>query len=476
MQSRYTWLLALALLTGVRLLVAAWTPLSPDEAYYWVWSRALQPGYLDHPPMVALWISAGTWFTGDTALGVRLLGPFAAAAGSLLLARAAEDLFPGRRLGVSAAALLNATLLLGAGAVTMTPDTPLLLFWTAALAALARLHRTGNGAWWLAIGLAAGLALASKYTAALLGAGIVLWLLTVPDQRRWFGALSLWTGGALAAAVFAPVVLWNAGNGWAGFAKQGGRVGDWDPSRAVRNMGELIAGQLGLATPLVFVLLVAGTVLAVRHAWRHDPAWTLLAALIAPGALVFVQHAVGDRVQANWPAIIYPAAAVAGAATGWRLWRPAAVLGLLLTGAVYLQSAVAPFALPRRLDPTLIRLGGWDGVVRDLGAFRLAAGADFAASENYGAAALLAFGMPSVPVLGAEPRWGFVRLRSGTGAVGVLLATERRSEPPDPAVWATADRIGRIIRARNGVEAEAYQVYRVTLQPGAATVLLPGGR
>ena len=29
-------------------------PLAPDEAYYWVWSRDLQGGYLDHPPMVAL--------------------------------------------------------------------------------------------------------------------------------------------------------------------------------------------------------------------------------------------------------------------------------------------------------------------------------------------------------------------------------------------------------------------------------------
>ena len=476
MQPRHIWPFLLLLLTSVRLVVAAWTPLSPDEAYYWVWSRALAPGYLDHPPMVALWIWLGTWCAGNTPLGVRLLAPFAAAAGSVLLAQAAEDLFPGQRRGVPAAVLLNATLLLGAGAVTMTPDTPLILFWTAALAALARLHRTGNGAWWLAVGLAAGLALASKYTAALLGVGIVLWLLAVPGQRRWFGQLPLWAGGALAVAVFAPVVWWNAGHGWAGFIKQGGRVNDWDPSRALHTLGELLAGQVGLATPLVFVLLAAGVIMAVRRTLRRDPAWTLLAALTVPAALVFVQHAMGDRVQANWPAIAYPAAAIAGAAVGWRLWCPAAALGLVLTGAVYLQSAAAPFALPRRLDPTLIRLGGWDGVVRDLDALRVQAGADFAASESYGAASLLAFGMRGVPVLGAEPRWSHLRLPPGMGSVGVLLATERRSELPDPAVWATADRIGRVVRARNGVEAEAYRVYRVTLQPGAAVALLPGGR
>ena len=57
---------ALAALTLFRLVVAAALPLSPDEAYYWVWSRALAPGYLDHPPMVALWIRAGTWLAGDS--------------------------------------------------------------------------------------------------------------------------------------------------------------------------------------------------------------------------------------------------------------------------------------------------------------------------------------------------------------------------------------------------------------------------
>jgi 4-amino-4-deoxy-L-arabinose transferase-like glycosyltransferase len=74
---------------------------SADEAYYWVWSRALAPGYLDHPPMVALWIRAGTALAGQTALGIRLLGPLSAAAGTWLLALAAEDLAPGKGAGLA---------------------------------------------------------------------------------------------------------------------------------------------------------------------------------------------------------------------------------------------------------------------------------------------------------------------------------------------------------------------------------------
>ncbi len=38
---------------GARLVAAAWTPLTFDEAYYWMWSKHLAGGYYDHPPAVA---------------------------------------------------------------------------------------------------------------------------------------------------------------------------------------------------------------------------------------------------------------------------------------------------------------------------------------------------------------------------------------------------------------------------------------
>ena len=125
--------------------MAALLPLSPDEAYYWVWSRALAPGYADHPPMVALWIRAGTWVAGDCALGVRLLGPLSAALGSALLWDTAERLLPARNAGIWAVLLLNSMLLAGAGAIIVTPDSPLLFFWTCALWAMARLIAGGVG-------------------------------------------------------------------------------------------------------------------------------------------------------------------------------------------------------------------------------------------------------------------------------------------------------------------------------------------
>ena len=44
----------------VSLVQAAGTELFDDEAYYWVYSRFLDWGYFDHPPMIAVLIKLGT--------------------------------------------------------------------------------------------------------------------------------------------------------------------------------------------------------------------------------------------------------------------------------------------------------------------------------------------------------------------------------------------------------------------------------
>ena len=469
---------ALAVLTVLRMVVAAVTPLAPDEAYYWVWSRALSPGYLDHPPMVAVFIRIGTMLVGDTNLGIRLLGPVVVALGSVLLARAGDDLLPEHRPGVMAAALMNATLLFGIGAVTMTPDTPLIFFWTMTLWALARVFATGRAVWWLVAGLAAGLALDSKYTAILLAPGIFTWLVLAPSLRSWLRRPGPWLAAGLALLVFLPVLVWNANHGWASFLKQGGRGGDWAPSRAGQYVGELLAGQVALATPLIAVVCTAGMVAALRR-WR-DPAWLLLAALSVLPALVFVQHALGDRVQANWPSVIYPAAAIAGAALvgRWaRLMGPGLALGFLMTAIAWIQAAVAPFALPMRADPTLLRLGGWTALAQDIHAQAVADHASFIVSDNYGHAALLARLLPAdIPVLGVEGRWRLFDLPDAmpriAGQTGLLVRSARRDDLPDPADWARIDRLGLLDRARNGMVAEGFRLYHVQARPGNEPIVI----
>ena len=462
----------------LRLIVAGLAPMAPDEAYYWVWSKALAPGYLDHPPMVALWIRAGTTLAGDGNLGVRLLAPFAAALGSWWLVRAGEDLLPGRHAGLWAAGLLNATLIFAVGATTMTPDTPLLLFWTMAIWALARLHATGQGRWWLVAGLAGGLALDSKYTAILLAPAILIWLVAAPAMRPWLRRWQPYAAAILAFVVFSPVLLWNAAHGWASFAKQGGRAADWDPARALQFLGELVAGQIGLATPLVALVCAAATLLAVRKAMSGRSEWVLLAALSALPALVFIQHALGDRVQANWPSIVFPAAAIATAGLSGRLrklFAPAVALGVGLAVIVWVQAIWTPVPLPMLWDPTLLRLGGWQDLAGEIETAAIQQGARFIAVDNYGQAALFARLLPpGRVVLGAEGRWSLFNLPDGATAIdgqpGLLVRSARRDDRPDPSRWAEIAPLAPLTRARHGMTAETFRLYRVVGRPGEATI------
>ncbi len=467
----------LILATALRLAVCAWMPVSADEAYYRIWSRALAPGYLDHPPMVAFWIRAGTAIAGDTALGIRMTGPLAALLGTCLLAQAARDLSPPARkrdAGHRAAWLLNATLLLNAGAVIMTPDTPLLLFWTASLAAMARLILTGNPFWWLAVGAAAGLALDSKYTAALLAPALLAWLVVVPGARRWLRSWQLYAGASLAGLLFAPVLAWNAAHRWASFVKQGGRGGDFHLSHALGDLAELATGQIGLATPLVFAVFVAGVAACARRgAWR-DPARGLVLAVTVLPALIFAQHALGGRVQGNWPSVLYPGAALAAALAAVPFWRAASGVGLAVSGLLYVQAVAAPLRLPRQVDFTLIRLAGWDELANAASRAAAASGATFVAADEYGLAAELAFRL-KLAVWGAEPRWALFALPAAhlTGQAGILVRSDRRAGPPDPAIWPGAALIGHAVRARGGIVAESYSFYRVTAPARGPCVVLP---
>jgi hypothetical protein len=308
------------------------------------------------------------------------------------------------------------------------------------------------------VGLLAGGALDSKYTAALLGLGLALWLVATQAGRRWLVTPWPWVGGLLATLCFAPVLGWNAAHGWVSFEKQGGRTGDWRPADALRFIGELLGSQIGLATPLIAILCAAGIWMAARR-WRHGPAPALLAALTVPGALVFLEHAVGDRVQANWPAILFPAGCIAAAAYVPRFWRPAAALGFAISAAVYVQAATGAIPIPGRMDPTLIRLAGWDGLASAVAAEPAA----FIAADNYGVAAMLAHDLAG-PVVGVEPRWPLFDLPLApiAGKTGLLVRSARRSGPPDPAPWQTITPAGTATRRRDGVVAETYNLFHVT--------------
>ncbi len=354
----------------MRLVGAAWTPITFDEAYYWIWAKNLAFGYYDHPPGVALVIRLGTMIAGDTEFGVRLVSILLALPMSYAVFRTAEILFGGTRMAANATILLNVTLMAAVGTLIVTPDSPLLVTSSFVLFSLAKVLESGRGAWWLAVGVAVGLALLSKYTAMFFGPAIVIWLISVPKLRRWFFSPWLYLGGLTALAVFSPVILWNADHHWVSFIKQLGRS-QIDHFR-LSYMAELIPTQIAFATPLVFILGAMGLWALARREDGAQASRALIGAVFWVITLYFLWHSTHARVEANWFAPVYPAfalaAAVAADVTPWErrqqrlanfCLRWASPVGVLMFASLIVQANTGWLSGFRR-DATVRSIGvGW---------------------------------------------------------------------------------------------------------------------
>lgn len=402
--ARNTVLTVLALVV-LRLVAAAWTPLTFDEAYYWMWSKHLAGGYYDHPPMVAVVIRLGTMIAGDTELGVRLVSILLALPVSWAVYRAAAILFGGMRVAATAAILLNVTLMAAVGTLIVTPDAPLLVAASFVVFYLAKVLETGRGAWWLAVGAAVGLALLSKYTALLFGLAILIWLGSVPKLRRWLISPWPYLGGLVAFLIFSPVILWNADHHWVSFIKQIGRarIEDFRPAF----IGELIPTQIVFATPLLFILGAMGLYALLKRNAGALAACMLINAMFWTIVLYFIGHSLHARVEANWFAPVYPAFAIAAAVaanlTRWNArqqrivdfcLRWASPVGILMFALLILQANTGALTGYRR-DATVRSVGvGWRELAGEIEAVRVRVGATCVLAPDYGTTGWLAFYLP----------------------------------------------------------------------------------
>jgi len=465
--------LAVVALVVLRLAAAAWTPLTFDEAYYWMWSKSLAGGYYDHPPMVALVIRLGTMISGDTELGVRLVSILLALPMSWAVYHAAAALFGGSRVASSATILLNITLMTAVGTLIVTPDAPLLVAASFLLFALAKVLETGRGAWWLAVGAAAGAALLSKYTALFFGPAIVIWLVAVPKLRRWFFSPWLYLGGLVALAMFAPVILWNADHHWVSFIKQLGRarIEDFRPAF----IAELIPTQVAFATPLVFILGAMGLYALIKRRAGAMPARVLIDAMFWTIVAYFIWHSLHARVEANWFAPVYPAFAVAAAVaanlTQWearqqrlvdfcRRW--AAPSGLVLFAALIVQANTGVLTGYRR-DATVRSVGvGWRELAGEIEAVRARVGATCVLAPDYGTTGWLAFYLPKGTCVAQQSqriRWVNMPEPTAAQLAGKLLYVHEvwPSDPPFlQDMFAAIEKVAEMKRKRGPLTIETY--------------------
>jgi len=354
-----------AAVTALRLILAVFTPLSPQETYYWVYSLHPALSYYDHPPLAAYTILFFTRLFGHTGPAVRL-GPVLYALGaSWLVYLIGKRLFH-EKIGFWAAVLLNLLPTFSLTALFMTPDCPLLFFWCLAVFGALKAVQDNRLALYLPAGLSLGLALLSKYTAVFLPFSLFLFLFLSPAHRFHLKRWEPYAGLLLALTVFSPVLIWNARNDWVSFAFQSVERAGTVKGVQVDEFFGFLASQTGILTPPVFVGMIWALGLGIKRAVRQ-PSWpeTLLLALSLPLVLFFGTVALFEWVKINWLIPAYPPVVLLMTAyfqKGWLIRKKDKVLNRVVWGTAilfFLLLHSAPFLPQIPLSGSTDTLTGW---------------------------------------------------------------------------------------------------------------------
>jgi dolichol-phosphate mannosyltransferase len=326
----------------LRLIYSGQVELLPEEAYYWNYSRHLDIGYLDHPPMVAWLIRLGTSLFGNTELGIRFGAMCSAVVASYFVFRLTRNLFD-EVTAWAALVLMQLLPFFFFSGFLMTPDAPLTAAWAALLYFLERALLAERASAWLWAGVCLGLGLLSKYTIAMLVPAMLAFMIWDAQARHWLRSWAPYAAGVLGLVIFSPVIFWNATHEWASFAFQTSRRLAEAPRFSLH---KLILSALVLLTPVGAVSLVsqglgAGTPLRADRRGRF-----LLLAILAPLTVFFffsLRHEVKfDWTGAAWLAAVPALASAmvnppAGRLAAWvrRAWVPTLLVLLLIYGAAF---------------------------------------------------------------------------------------------------------------------------------------------
>lgn len=315
------WFVLAGLFAGY-VALAGLVPPADDEIYYWCWARHLQPSYFDHPPMTALLVRPSLDLFGDSVTAIRLP---ACVASVVVLAVLGWVTRPRHLL-----AWVVFTPLYTFGAVLLTPDTPLLLFWALYLGWLTAVHlRLGSGGegadaeagggrpvplWmWLIGGVVLGCDGLGKYTAVLaVPSGFVSFLMArdVP-VRRWLPGYVL--HGAVAGLLTVPVFSFNVEHGFAPMLYQlRHAAGGADDPGGLKTFAEFVGVQLLLFGTLPLILLP--WTWANFRTLTADPRLRAATCLYALPFTFFLVKAASGPLEGNWALASYlgcwPVAAV----------------------------------------------------------------------------------------------------------------------------------------------------------------------
>ena len=311
-----------------------------DEMYHMACGEHMAWGYVDQPPLIAVFAWLTRHLFGTSLFAIRL---FPALAGFVLvwLTGLLTRELGGGRFAQGLAALCSACagvyLILG-HLFTMNVFEPLL--WMGCAYVVIRIVKTGNQKLWLWFGVLAGIGLENKYSMAVFGFAVVVGLVLTP-QRKAFASPWIWIAGAIAFAIFLPNLLWNLQHHFP-FLELMRNIRASGRDLAFTPPGYLKA-QMMLLTPVTLPVWFMGAV--YFFFWKTGKPFRLLGWTFVTVLLVFIVSHGKDYYASP----VYPMMFAAGAIAFEQLsqlrglgWVRPALIGLILLGT----AALLPLFLP----------------------------------------------------------------------------------------------------------------------------------
>ena len=270
----------------VSLVQAAGTELFDDEAYYWVYSRFLDWGYFDHPPMIAVLIKLGTAILPGE-LGLRF---FIVLMGTATIALI-EYLAKPKDMRLFFAIVLNMAVL-QIGGIIAVPDIPLLFFTALFFICYQRYDEKNDFLSAIALAIVIALLLYSKYHGILI---IFFTILSNPSiLTRWKTLLVI----LLSVGLFMPHVIWQILHGLPSINYH--LFERLSPPYKVSFTADYVLGQLLIAGPLAGWLIIWA---ALKNRYANATEKAMYWSLIGTYTLFFLSS-FRSRTEANWTILL----------------------------------------------------------------------------------------------------------------------------------------------------------------------------
>jgi len=333
---------AVALDLALHITTAIITPygFQRDEFLYFAMGAHLHLWSMDFPPAMALLSQLMRATTGLGLVPVRILPGVASALLVVFAILFAREL-GGRAFaqGLAALTIIASPALLRSGTL-FQPVVFDQVAWTLVLFALLRVARTGDRRWWLALGAAAGIGLLIKFSIAIIGAGVLVAVLALPE-RRWLLTPWPYAAAALALAIGSPSIAGQIHTGWTALI--------YERELAAQQLVHVtIAGFF--ASQVQMLGFGAGLALAGLWAYWRDARTRVIAAscLVALGIILWF-HGKSYFLLPVYPALVGAGAAWAERATASSarsMWSRSALRVTAVVMVIGYGALALPFGLP----------------------------------------------------------------------------------------------------------------------------------